>query len=155
MKTALHGILFGALALTGCQSPTGSSLDAAARGQSQSAGIELKRPSRVYEEGDALFAIMNNSPRVLWFEGQGPELPAYRLKAGSAIGPEQNAPVIGQGGALERFPLVPGASCYFHINSAGAAQPASVGVMFYPSRTATNGFMMWSPPVALPGKQPK
>ena len=149
MKAALHSIFWGLLALTGCYSARETPPNAGPRSPS----VELQRPSRVYEEGDALFAIMNNSQRVLWFEGQGPELPAYRLKVGQAVGPEQNAPVAGQGGTPERFPLSPGVSCYFHINSAGATQPASVGVMFYPARTATNGFMMWSPPVALPGKQ--
>ena len=147
MKVILHSVLFAGLALTGCQSPSGDSPTAA---QAPSSGVEFKRSTRVYEEGDALFAIINTSPRVLWFHGQGPELPAYRLKVGASIGPEQNPPVVARDGASERFPLAPGHSCYFHINSTGASQPASVGVMFYEGRTATDGFTMWSPPVTLP-----
>ena len=149
MKVALNTILLTLLGFAGCTSTADPMPDVTARSPS----VELQRPSRVYEEGDALFAIMNNSRRVLWFEGRGPEAPAYRLKIGSALSPQQNTPVTGQGGTPERFPLAPGASCYFYINSVGAKQPASVGVMFYPARTATNGFMMWSPPVALPGKR--
>lgn len=150
MKVILHSVHLACLALTGCQSPSGD-LPAAARASAP--GVEFKRSARVYEEGDALFAVINTSPRVLWFQGQGPELPAYRLKVGASIGPEQNPPILAHDGTLERFPLAPGHSCYFHINSTGTSQPASVGVMFYEGRTATDGFMMWSPPVSLPARR--
>jgi hypothetical protein len=153
MKAAVHCVLFSLVALTGCQSRS-PNLTNAAPGQAQSAGIEFKRPSRVYEQGDALFAVMNNSTRVLWFEGRGPEEPAYRLKVGASTGPDQNTPVPGPSGVAERFPLLPGNSCYFEINASNAAgQSASVGVTFYPSRTSTDGFTIWSPAVVLPANR--
>ena len=151
MKAALFSVLASLIVLTGCQSPAPQFSGSEA--PVQSAGVEFKRPSRVYEQGDALFAVMNNSTRVLWFEGQGPEEPAYRLKMGGAIGPEQNVPVKGPDGTAERFPLPPGEYCYFDISAADAGgQVASVGVTFYTSRTATNGFTMWSNPAPLPAK---
>lgn len=148
MKVAAYCILVSVLALTGCQSPS-PRLPA---DQVQPAGVEFKRSSRVYEQGDAMFAVMNNSTRVLWFEGKGPEDPAYRLKLGAATGELQNVPVPGPDGMPERFPLLPGESSYFEIAVPPTGEPASVGVTFYPSRSATNGMTMWSPPVAVPPK---
>jgi hypothetical protein len=149
MKVAAYCVLASVLAFTGCQSPSPQ----LPPDQAQPAGVEFKRASRVYEQGDAMFAVMNNSTRVLWFEGKGPEDPAYRLKSGQAIGALQNVPVPGLDGAAERFPLPPGESCYFEIAAPVTGAPASVGVTFYPSRSATNGMTMWSPPVALPPKR--
>ena len=151
MKAAVQTVLLSFIALTGCQSPSNS--PNGTPGQPGAADIAFKRPSRVYEQGDALFAIMNNSTRVLWFEGRGPEDPAYQLKVGSAVGPLQNTPVAGPDGVPERFPLSPGGSCYFEIAAPQTGEPASVGVTFYKSRSATDGMLMWSPPVTLPAKR--
>ena len=151
MKAAVQCVLISLIALAGCQSPSPN--PASDSSQPRSADIEFKRASRVYEQGDALFAVMNNTTRVLWFEGQGPEEPAYQLKLGSAIGPLQNTPVVGPDGVPERFPLSPGTSCYFDIDAPQTGEPASVGVTFYASRSATNGMMMWSPAVTLPAKR--
>jgi hypothetical protein len=150
MKVVVHCILFATLTLAGCRTPS-DPRGAAAAGPASS--VQFHRSARVYEDGDALFAIMNHSTRVLWFEGKGPEEPSYRLKVGQTIGQVQNRPVMAADGTPERFPLAPGHSCYFHINAADLVQPASVGVMFYPGRTTTNGFMMWSPAVPIPTKQ--
>ncbi|HWN96192.1 MAG TPA: hypothetical protein VNT99_14245 [Methylomirabilota bacterium] len=155
MKLALHSCaLFGFLALTGCQAPPSESLDVAAYRQANPIRIEFTRTARVYEEGDALFAMMNDTRQVLWFHGQGPDAPAYHLKTGNSVASQQKAPLVSRDTREpERFPLPPGDIRYFHIETGRAAGPISVGITFYTSRTGTNAIPIGSSPAMLSSKR--
>lgn len=153
MKAALRsGVLLGFMVLAGCQSPDSMVVG---RGPSQSVRIEFTRPTRIYEDGDGVFAMANGTSQVLWFVGQGPESPAYRLKTGAATASERSTPTAGKRSAVpERFPLSPRETRYFEIKTgnANAAGPVSVGIMFYPSLSGTNGTTVWSSPTTVPTK---
>jgi hypothetical protein len=148
MNAALHfSVLFGLIALAGCQSMDRK------REESPAVRIEFTRPARIYENGDGIFAMMNGTSKVLWFVGQGPESPAYRLRAGGAGISDQNISEAGKRGVgLNRFPLSPGETRYFEVNTGDATGPISVGVTFYPSFTGTNETVVLSSPVVVPAK---
>jgi hypothetical protein len=152
VKTPLHVcVLAGLIAVAGCESPHSESLDVAARRQAEPIRIEFIRTARLYEDGDAVLSMANDTRQVLWFIGQGPELPIYRLKTGTGVTPEQSTATAGRS-AAERFPLSPGESHYFEIKTGNAAGPISIGVTFYSSFSSANGTTVWSPPVTVPLK---
>ena len=145
MKTALHFlILSGLMALAGCQSTDRAGEDA------RTVRIEFTRPARIYESGDAIFAMRNSTSQVLWFAGQRADAPVYRLRAGGTNVFESEAG--NRNGRVARFPLSPGEARYFEVNIGNAVGPSSIGVTFYPSFTGTNGTVVWSLPAAVPAK---
>lgn len=149
MKAALHSWILFCLAVTaGCQSSDSMNR----RNESRTVRIEFTRPARIYESGDGLFAMVNDTSRVQWFTGQGVDAPAYRLKSGAGT-MDRNMPNAGKRPeAPERFPLSPGQSRYFEIDIGNAAGPVAVGITFYPSLSSTNGTMAWSAPMVVPVK---
>ena len=153
MKAILHGCaLFGLLALAGCQT-TSESLDVAAYRQAHPIRIEFARSARIYEEGDALFAMVNDTRQVLWFDGNGPESPAYRLKTGSTTAAERTIPRADDAAVFERVPISPGDIRYFTVSAGKATGAISIGITFYTSRTGTNAIPIWSSPVTLSSKR--
>lgn len=149
MKAALHfSVLFGLIALAGCQSTDRG------REDSRAVRIEFTRPARIYENGDGIFAMVNGTSRVQWFDGTAVESPAYRLKGGGAEIAGRNAPAPGnRGEAPKRFPLSPGEIRYFDVDVGNTTGPITVGITFYPSLTSTNGTVASSSPIALPAKR--
>ena len=146
------GVFVGAMALAGCKSPPSESLDVAAYRQSNPIRLEFVRPCRIYESGDAVFAMVNDTRELLWFMGQGPELPVARLKLSTSAA-EQDAVGAGQGAKpIQRFPLAPRETRYFEIKTGKAAGTVQVGMTFYNSFSTTNGKTVWSRPVAMPFK---
>ena len=124
----------------------------AARRQANPVRSEFVRDARFYEEGDALFRMVNDSRQLLWFLGRGADQPSHQVKGTSAI-EQRNPPLLSKDSPVpERFPLAPGEIRYFNV-SASNAQPVSIGVHFYTSRTGTNGFVIWSEPVTVQGKR--
>jgi hypothetical protein len=150
MKAVLLCAVLGFFALTGCQTSQSDPLDLAARRQAAPLRIEFTRGARIYEDGDAIFAMMNDTRQVFWFPGYGPESPGYQLTAGAAT---TRAPSSQAGVPPDRIPLSPGETRYFEIKTANLTAPISVGVTFYPSRTGTNGTAIWSIPATVPPKQ--
>ena len=150
MKTAPRSLLmFGLMVLASCQSSDPMNR----RGESRAVRIEFTRPARIYESGDGIFAMVNGTSRVQWFTGRGVELPAYRLKTGAGT-TDRNTPDADKGGEVPaRFPLSPGETRYFEVDTGNATGPIAVGIMFYPSLSSTNGTMVWSSPTSVPAKR--
>jgi hypothetical protein len=147
------GALVGAIALTGCKSPPSEPLDVAAYRQAHPIRIEFVRPCRIYESGDALFAMVNDTRQLLWFLGHGPEMPVARLRAGAAGASEQEAVIPGRANkSLQRFPLAPRETRYFEIKTGETAGTIQIGMTFYNAFTSTNGIPVWSMPVTTPFK---
>jgi hypothetical protein len=152
VKAALGFCVFTALVASGCATRSNDSLDRAARQQANPVRIEFARASRFYEEGDALFAMVNDSRQLLWFLGRGPDQPAYEIKANFIT--DQNAPIATKGASgRERYPLAPGETRYFTVNAANAPQPLSIGLGFFTSFTGTNTFVIWSGPATFTVKR--
>ena len=150
MKAALYSCVFVCwVGLVGCQ----SSDSVYRRDDSRTVRFDLTRPARIYENGDGLFAMVNNTSRVQWFTGQDVTRPLYRVKTAGGGATDRNMPDPDKRtGAPERFPLSPGETRYFEGDIGNATGPIIVGITFYPSLTSTNGIMAWSSPTSVPAK---
>ena len=147
-----HSMLCGFVLLTGCEGPRSDALDAKTQRPSQPVRIEFVRAARVFEDGDAMFMMVNDTRQVLWFDGKDPDSPAYRLRAGAAAGGRSAAAPTNASAGSERIPLSPGQARYFEVQTGNTSGVLSVGVTFYPSRTGTNGTTVWSSPATLAPK---
>jgi hypothetical protein len=138
MKALLRGGLL-AIVFTlfcGCAGP-GDSQERARKAQGTPVRIEFTRPSWVYEKETALFAMINETRRVLWFDGTDAESPDYQVRGATRLA-STNRP------ALDRIPLLPGEKRHFFVTLTPSPGPVSVGITFYPARSATNGVQVWS-----------
>ena len=124
------------------------------RDDSRTVRIEFTRSARIYENGDGLFTMVNNTSRVQWFTGQAVDRPLYRVKTAGGAAMDRNMPDPDKRtGAPERFPLSPGETRYFDVDIGNATGPITMGITFYPSLTSTNGIMVSSSPTVVPVKR--